>query len=523
MSQSPFQLHLDEDESEETFTLIGSGEYQIVGIRYYTGVAHPGEYIALIREPHNPYDRYAIRVDNLQGEKIGHIKATMARSLSQVMDNYHLHHVKLYGRIPRKGNAYTLPLFVEFYHTGVPEHAPNIAQSIHSILKHDYCFRLSREFGGTAMSFSHEITPNNVKVAATVSVTRSKLDWNQQQKELDDMFDKTLQDQYKNLPNIPMSPCFKKHTSLLEHQIQGIKWLYQREVGGKPAPFYKPIKEKGKTVYLCEITQSSQLNPPPPIQGGLLCDAMGLGKTLIAIGLILVAPPPGVVYKVPIHPQMQIQIQINDDTLNGNHLAKDDSRHSTDMEEETHKYIPIPGESVIRAANATTLKSILKAAQLKISGKKSDLLNRILENQGNKIRGEHFPISMQPQINHATTTSTTSCKCTLIVCPVSVMSNWIHQVKHHVEEGVLTLELYHGTNRQDLLHKINEIDILLVSYHTLAAEYGSAFGEEEEDAKQEEPTPKKKKCKKDTIFDIEFHRIVLDEAVSEPSCLCDIF
>ena len=28
---------------------------------------------------------------------------------------------------------------------------------------------------------------------------------------------------------------------------------------------------------------------------------------------------------------------------------------------------------------------------------------------------------------------------------------------------------------------------------------------------------------KDTIFNIEFHRIVLDEAVSEPSCLCDIF
>ena len=81
--------------------LVGSGEYQIVGIRYYSGVAHPGEFVTLVREPQNrasyayadffaarlrqhshsrcrilallparapAYDRNAIRVDNLDGE-----------------------------------------------------------------------------------------------------------------------------------------------------------------------------------------------------------------------------------------------------------------------------------------------------------------------------------------------------------------------------------------------------------------------------------------------------------------------
>lgn len=33
--------------------LVGSGEYEIVGIRYYSGVAHPGEFVTLVREPHN--------------------------------------------------------------------------------------------------------------------------------------------------------------------------------------------------------------------------------------------------------------------------------------------------------------------------------------------------------------------------------------------------------------------------------------------------------------------------------------
>ena len=40
---------------------VGSGEYQIVGIRYYSGVAHPGEYVTLVREPRNrEYNCYSL-------------------------------------------------------------------------------------------------------------------------------------------------------------------------------------------------------------------------------------------------------------------------------------------------------------------------------------------------------------------------------------------------------------------------------------------------------------------------------
>lgn len=43
----------DDEESnrdEPTSTLLGTTEYPIVGIRYYTGVAHPGEFVMLVRE-----------------------------------------------------------------------------------------------------------------------------------------------------------------------------------------------------------------------------------------------------------------------------------------------------------------------------------------------------------------------------------------------------------------------------------------------------------------------------------------
>lgn len=54
-SPAALVVNLAEEESENDLDdhLVGSGEYQIVGIRYYAGVAHPGEYVVLVREPRN--------------------------------------------------------------------------------------------------------------------------------------------------------------------------------------------------------------------------------------------------------------------------------------------------------------------------------------------------------------------------------------------------------------------------------------------------------------------------------------
>ena len=95
-----------EEEEEDTSVFLGSGEYQIVGIRYYRGVAHPGEFVELVREPRNPYDRNAIRLDNLRGEKIGHVKGTTARCLAPLMDaSESLGGLEFYGSIPPGGTG----------------------------------------------------------------------------------------------------------------------------------------------------------------------------------------------------------------------------------------------------------------------------------------------------------------------------------------------------------------------------------------------------------------------------------
>src|SRR4051794_29281730 len=60
---------------------------------------------------------------------------------------------------------------------------------------------------------------------------------------------------------------------------------------------------------------------------------------------------------------------------------------------------------------------------------------------------------------------------TLIVCPLSVLSNWQEQIQNHVKPGQLSLYLYHGPQRdRDLTHLLS-FDVVLTTYNIMATEY----------------------------------------------------
>lgn len=46
-----------------------------------------GEMVGLVREPRNPYDRNAVKVTNMYGNQVGHIKKELAAAMAHVMDN----------------------------------------------------------------------------------------------------------------------------------------------------------------------------------------------------------------------------------------------------------------------------------------------------------------------------------------------------------------------------------------------------------------------------------------------------
>lgn len=69
----------------QSYQLYGILDTKIVGVQYYTGHATPGEYVVVRREPSNPYDPNALRVENVQRDQIGHIPRTMASKLAKYM------------------------------------------------------------------------------------------------------------------------------------------------------------------------------------------------------------------------------------------------------------------------------------------------------------------------------------------------------------------------------------------------------------------------------------------------------
>lgn len=74
---------------------------KIVGVRYYNGFATAGEMVVLRREPSNPYDSNAIRVDNVLGNQIGHIPRTVAAKLAEYMVGFF--------SVVMKGKGLTMP------------------------------------------------------------------------------------------------------------------------------------------------------------------------------------------------------------------------------------------------------------------------------------------------------------------------------------------------------------------------------------------------------------------------------
>lgn len=247
-------MELTPNEDEEDFTpfILGKFRGAIVGIRYYKGEAHPGEYVTLEREPYNPYDNNAIRVDNLRHEKVGHIKRQQAAILAPIMDA-HGDKLQLDATIPYRGDQYTLPIEIELSSSDV---------EIHALVRQ---FRSKKNFN---FVLNPELQTHPDSTEAAPSVRTRTLDWRAQQKDLDDMFEKQAKDQLTNLPVLPRT--LPLVTDLLEHQALGIRWMAQRENCEDPPPFFRQVIEGGKKLWLCEITQSSNKGLPKPVHGGIL-------------------------------------------------------------------------------------------------------------------------------------------------------------------------------------------------------------------------------------------------------------
>jgi SNF2 family DNA or RNA helicase len=85
---------------------------------------------------------------------------------------------------------------------------------------------------------------------------------------------------------------------------------------------------------------------------------------------------------------------------------------------------------------------------------------------------------------------------TLVICPMSILGQWEDEIAAHLNPGHLRVAVHYGGDRTLSAHVLSRPDIVLTTYGVLSAEFvrlGQSNG-------------------RATLFAIEWHRIILDEA-----------
>jgi SNF2 family DNA or RNA helicase len=87
-------------------------------------------------------------------------------------------------------------------------------------------------------------------------------------------------------------------------------------------------------------------------------------------------------------------------------------------------------------------------------------------------------------------------KTTLLISPLSTISNWEEQIQAHVQQGALTSYLYHGPRREQDPKVLAEFDLVITTYNVIAHEYSKHMKDRNKYASP--------------LQQIKFFRIVLD-------------
>ncbi|KYN18069.1 Transcription termination factor 2 [Trachymyrmex cornetzi] len=79
---------------------------------------------------------------------------------------------------------------------------------------------------------------------------------------------------------------------------------------------------------------------------------------------------------------------------------------------------------------------------------------------------------------------------TLVVCPASLLSQWKNEVQNRCKLGLLSVEVHHGSNRQNAPKQLARKDIVITTYNIVSREYKT----------------------NSTLYKIDWKRVILDEA-----------
>ncbi|KFO91269.1 Helicase-like transcription factor, partial [Buceros rhinoceros silvestris] len=472
------------EEDADSAVLYGTLRGSIVGLRYYTGIVNNNEMVALQREPNNPYDKNAVKVNNVNGDQVGHIKKELAAALAGIMDN---RLALVEGVVPYGAkNTFTMPVQMSFW--GREENKEAV---LDQLKRHG--FKLApplKECGFGSRWISGRAGPSyGAPVHAAVQLTTEQLK---------SEFDKLFEDLKEDDKTCEMEGAEAVGTLLLPHQKQALAWMVSRENSNDLPPFW----EERSNVYYNILTNFAEKKRPKNVLGGILADDMGLGKTLTTIALILTNFQDGKPLPVEKISRDNNSPSLPSQARNFNTDGPTDStREMKGAGKEKTRCVTEPGVSDIKF-ETTMLKysSCLpkrdKAKKPKYSGS-SDLgeseewplqqteTTSCVIQEGTGFASVLLPsstASKRQRKRKGTSTvqpvgkkySDVSPRATLIVCPLSVLSNWIDQFEQHIHEDFhVNVYVYYGSDRSKDPSVLSEQDVVLTTYNILATDYGN--------------------------------------------------
>ncbi|XP_075274617.1 helicase-like transcription factor isoform X4 [Opisthocomus hoazin] len=438
------------EEDTDSAILYGTLRGSVVGLRYYTGIVHNNEMVALQREPNNPYDKNAVKVNNVNGDQVGHIKKELAAALAGIMDNKL---ALVEGVVPYGAkNAFTMPVQMSFW--GREENKEAV---LDQLKKHG--FKLAPPLKGSECGFGSKWIAGragpsySAPVHAAVQLTTEQLK---------SEFDKLFEDLKEDDKTCEMEATEAVGTLLLPHQKQALAWMVSRENSNDLPPFW----EERSNLYYNILTNFAEKQRPESVLGGILADDMGLGKTLTTIALILTNFQDG--KPLPLEKITSDEFYKESGTKSMNSVGRRLRKDSSSVMER--------GVSNVKKFETTRLKysSCLpkrdKAKKPRYSessdlGESEECLLQQTETTSCVIQEDTgFASVLLPsytclkrQTKRKGTTSIQSVdkrysddgpRATLIVCPLSVLSNWI-------------------IRGDSTLHKVKWLRIVLDEGHTI--------------------------------------------------------
>ncbi|KAJ7402111.1 helicase-like transcription factor isoform X4 [Pitangus sulphuratus] len=436
------------EEDTESAILYGTLRGSIVGLRYYTGIVNNNEMVALQREPNNPYDKNAVKVNNVNGDQVGYIKKELAAALAEIMDN---RLAVVEGVVPYGAkNSFTMPVEMSFW--GREENKEAV---LDQLKRHG--FKLAPPPKGSEDGFgskwiSGRAGPSySAPVHAAVQLTTEQLKGE---------FDKLFEDLKEDDKTCEMEAAEAVGTLLLPHQKQALCWMVSRENSNDLPPFW----EERSNFYYNTLTNYAEKKRPKNVLGGILADDMGLGKTLTTIALILTNFQDG--KPLPVE-KITSDKFYEDSCVDGVSLLC----FSTVSFKLYSSSVMEPGVSNVKKFGTTPLKysSCLpkrdKAKKPRYLGS-SDLE----ESEEWQLQRTESTASVQSVEKKY---SDDGPRATLIVCPLSVLSNWIDQFEQHIHQDFhVKIYVYYGSERSKDPSVLSEQDVVLTTYNILATDYG---------------------------------------------------